>query len=210
MILKTIPVGMHPTNCYLLGDPRTHDSIIVDPGNDAERILKVIEQEQLHPQAIVLTHGHYDHVLAVPELLDRLHVKLMLHADDEIWLTSERIRYFTALKEPYRTPKVDTYLTDGMTFYVGNLECKIMSTPGHTKGSCIIICKDVLLVGDTLFKNSCGRCDLPDGDADAMVVSLRKIAALPGNYQIYCGHGESTTLDDERQYNPYVKIAVRT
>ena len=159
---------------------------------------------------IILTHGHFDHILALPEIKEKYKAPILIHKEDEKWFQPEMMAKFIKPPKSYIPQKANEYLYDGMKINIGRLECTVMHTPGHTMGSCILICKDIILAGDTVFLENCGRCDFPESDPNAMVESLRKIAALPGDYRIFCGHGPATTLSHEREYNTAMKMSVRT
>ena len=118
------------------------------------------------------------------------------------------LRYGTR-REGYAVPHVDEYLEEGKDIALGSLTFRVLETPGHTAGSCTLLCEDSMFSGDTLFHECCGRCDLETGSMEDMMASLKKLALLPGNYQVYPGHESFSTLDYERQYNPYMKEAMR-
>lgn len=190
----TMPLGDYQTNCYLVWDEEKNCAVI-DPGYEAETILKRAEQEGLNIQAILLTHGHFDHVGAVKEIAQKTNCKVYLH-EKELALPP-----FLTAGELYYT---DLYSDVGSILNVGALRFRILETPGHTMGSVCLQLGDVIYTGDTLFAGSCGRTDL-GGSMSLILQSLRALAELPGDYRLCPGHGESTTMDYERRYNPYLR-----
>jgi len=208
MILKTVVVGMLHTNCYLLCDETCGKCAVIDPGANTEKIMKAIEETGMEVESIVLTHGHYDHVMAAPSIQKITGARLLVHKNDEPWLRPEVAGRRGYIREEYVQPRVDGYLEDGGSFTVGSLTCTVLHTPGHTPGSCCIRCGDIMLSGDTLFMESCGRCDLEGGDDAAMLRSLKRLAQLEGDCKVYPGHDVSTSLAYERENNRYMRFAV--
>ena len=205
MIFDTIPVGQIDTNCYLLGDENEKACAVVDPGGSPERVLDMIAKSGLEPEMILLTHGHWDHVGAIPALLERwpdlpvyAHEKELCPADEP------NPHYFF----PHAGKNQRTY-GEGDEIALGGLTLKVLHTPGHSAGSVVILAEDVMLSGDTLFAGSCGRCDLPGGDEQKMLASLKRLAELEGDYKVCPGHGALTTLEEERRSNSYVRMAVK-
>lgn len=204
-------VGHVATNCCIAYDEGTKQAFLIDPGENAPKILDEIEKNNLTIEYVVLTHAHFDHVLAAKEILDKTGAKLAAHS-----LERERLadpvasghKYFHVNKK-HTILIPDVYLEDGDVLSAGGLKAKILHTPGHSEGSICIMIKDVIFTGDTLFKENCGRCDLIGGNYGDMLKSLKKLYEIPGNYKIYPGHGESSNLDYERKNNPYMSEAMR-
>ena len=203
MIFDTIPVGQIDTNCYLIGDEKENVCAVADPGGSPERVLAMIEQSGLELKMILLTHGHWDHVGAIPALLEKwpdlpvyAHEKELCPADEP------NPHYFF----PHAGKNQRTY-GEGDVLPLGGLTLKVLHTPGHSAGSVVILAEDVMLCGDTLFAGSCGRWDLPGGSEGAMLPSLRRLAELEGDYRVCPGHGPLSTLDRERRSNPYMRQA---
>ena len=203
MKLAQLPVGMLATNCYLVADDAGRCAVI-DPGSHTEKILKKAEEEGFTIEAILLTHGHFDHVMAAPGIQKATGAKLYIHKNDEPDLAPEVAGHRGYLREPYVMPRVDGHLEDGGTVQVGDLTFRVLHTPGHTLGSCVLLCEDLMFSGDTLFAGTCGRCDLAGGSLEQMFASLKKLAQLEGDYKVLPGHMEASTLETERQTNPYV------
>ena len=193
MQVHTLALGAYQTNCYIVQNEDR--CFLIDPGYEAARILSFLEEKGLKADAILLTHGHFDHVGAVRELAAELDCKVYIHEGD--------------LSLPPQFTAGALYYTDlykgGITIEAAGLDVFVRHTPGHTPGSVCLLVENVLFSGDTLFAGSCGRTDLPGGDCSAICESLRRIARMPGNFKVCPGHGESTTLEQERKYNPYLK-----
>ena len=207
MIVKKIKVGSIDTNCIIVLDETTGACAVVDPGDEATLILQEIEALSGRLEAIFLTHGHFDHMLAAQALKEATGAKLYMHESDLPFLESYNLQFQPRLAGSYRQPVVDVYLTDGMKIQVGKLTFTVLNTPGHSKGSCVLLCENHMFAGDTLFRANCGRCDLAGGSLAEMYQSLKRLHDLQGDYTVYPGHGPSTTLAEERRINPYMKEA---
>ena len=204
MIFDTVPVGQIDTNCYLIGDEKEKVCAVVDPGGSPERVLDMIGKSGLEPRMILLTHGHWDHVGAIPALLEKwpdlpvyAHEKELCPADEP------NPHYFF----PHAGKNQRTY-GEGDTLSLGGLTLKVLHTPGHSAGSVVILAEDVMLAGDTLFAGCCGRYDLTGGDGAQMAASLKRLGSLEGDYKVCPGHGALTTLEQERRTNPCVRQAL--
>ena len=201
MLIKTLPVGQLETNCYVVTDENALVCAVIDPGDESNTILDYIEDNKLSCKAILITHAHFDHVSAVNAMLEVTGAELyMCEKDLELAKTGASGRF---------TPPENTHFyKDGDEVKVAGLTFKVMETPGHTPGGVTLICGDALFTGDTLFRGSCGRTDLPGGDMRAELRSLKRIASLEGDYEVYPGHAESSMLSIEREHNPYVRHAL--
>lgn len=203
-----LTVGALGTNCYIVPTAR-RNAVIIDPGADAGTIIAALEKEELTPVWTLLTHGHHDHTGAVRELKARYpEMKTAIgEFDAEMLNDVKKALPFTHLPEEAMF-REDLQLHDGDTLQIDELSWKVLHTPGHTKGGVCLICEDAMFAGDTLFAGEIGRCDLYGGDYQVMKRSLRRLAALPGEYHVFSGHGEDTTLDRERRINYYMRSAV--
>jgi len=188
-------LGIYFVNCYLIHEENAKSCVAIDPGGNANKVLAFLEENGLTLEAILLTHGHFDHVGAVKELAEKTNCRVYLHADD--LLLPEN---FTA-GPLYYTHNYD----EGDVLELAGLTIRVIHTPGHTGGSVCLIVDDVIFSGDTLFCHSCGRTDLPGGDPDAIMKSLARLKALEGDYRVLPGHNRATTLAIEREYNPFMK-----
>ena len=197
MLIKTLPVGQLETNCYVVTDENALVCAVIDPGDESNTILDYIEDNKLSCKAILITHAHFDHVSAVNAMLEATGAELyMCEKDLELAKTGASGRF---------TPPENTHFyKDGDEVKVAGLTFKVMETPGHTPGGVTLICGDALFTGDTLFAGSCGRTDFAGGSMEVELQSLAKIAALPGDYEVYPGHMDCSTLETERRFNPYL------
>ena len=211
MKIEALRVGPLATNCYLLGDEESGLCAVVDPGAQCQKkILPALEQFGMKCAMILLTHGHYDHIMALKDLKDAVGAPIYIHEKDAHMLTEDYLKdWKAAAAQGYRQALADKLLRDGDKIQLGNLEITVMNTPGHTPGSCVYLCQDAMLAGDTLFRGGCGRWDLDGGSMEQMMESLRRLAALPGDWRALPGHDAATTLETERQTNPYMIQAVR-
>ena len=202
MKLDSLAVGLIGTNCYLLYDETAGNAAaIVDPGGSADQILAKIKQDKLDVKMILLTHGHFDHVLGVQDILAS-------YPDLPVYITeADYPEARDGGQFGYSMGEVASvrFYDEGDTVELGNLKIDVLRTPGHTPGSVTLRVEDVLLTGDTLFCGSCGRTDFPGGSFGDMQRSLKRLADLPGNYRVYPGHEGSSTLDYERKYNPFMQ-----
>ena len=191
--INTLTLGLYQVNCYVVRSEDSDRCVVIDPGYDGQTVLRFLKEQNLHLEAILLTHGHFDHVGAVKELAAETDCKVFLH-------DLERTM-------PEAMTAGPLYATDNYPhrFSVAGMDFTVLHTPGHTPGSVCLICEDAMFSGDTLFADSCGRTDLPGGDWATILVSLGRLKELPGNYRVFPGHGEDTTLAQERQYNPYLR-----
>jgi glyoxylase-like metal-dependent hydrolase (beta-lactamase superfamily II) len=193
------------TNCYFLTNADTLGTIVVDPGGQPDRILSHIEAVGLKPVAILLTHGHFDHIMAVNELKAEFGIPVYAGIDEKNLLNDGNANLSAMYTDEYVT-EADTYLSDGDEVELAGIRIKVMSTPGHTGGSvCYLVEGDgVLISGDTLFYGSVGRTDFPTGSDVAMKKSIReRLALLPDETVVYPGHGRATTIGIERQSNSW-------
>ena len=193
--IDSMELGIYFVNCYLIREEQSNTCVVVDPGGHPHKVLKYLEDKGLTLEAILLTHGHFDHVGAVKELAEKTGCKVYLHAAD------------LTLPENYTAGPL--YCTnnydEGDVLELAGLTIRVMHTPGHTEGSVCLVVDDVIISGDTLFCHSCGRTDLPGGDPDAIMKSLARLKALEGDYRVLPGHNRATTLAVEREYNPFMK-----
>lgn len=206
--MRVIPIypNHREANCYILCSGNV--CAVIDPGADAERIYNTAKTEGLEIEKILLTHGHFDHIMAVNELCALTGAKVMIHKDDltELYDASVNLSVFaTGIEYSLDKDISVTALSEGDTVSIGDEELRVMSTPGHTPGSCIYICKDIMFVGDTIFAGSIGRIDFPGGNGAEIVNSLKKITKLDGDYTLYSGHGPETTLSREKLNNYYLQ-----
>ena len=198
MELFTFPLGQLETNCYVLADEKTHRCAIVDPGDDGDAVAQWLSGKGLTPAYIFLTHGHSHPVRALAALR-------AAYRDLPAYVHAGNTSLAAAMT---RGLSWTDFYEDGDEISMDSITFRVLETPGHTPGSVCILAGNLLFAGDTLFAGSCGRTDFPGGSWKAMLASLKRLSALPGNYTVLPGHGEASTLDQERQTNPYMKEAM--
>ena len=199
MTYRRIVVGDLAVNCCFVYDDEKHAAVI-DPGDDADRLIAYLKQEKLQIDAILLTHVHFDHIQAVRELQAATGAPLCVHEADIPALADPT---FSMVRMPYEL-SADRALQDGDVVTVGQLTFTVLHTPGHTRGSVCYRCEETLFAGDTLFAGSIGRTDFAGGDFKAMRHSLARLAALSDDTRVIPGHGEGTTIGYEKRYNPFM------
>jgi hydroxyacylglutathione hydrolase len=209
LIIRTFPVGLLRCNCTILGDPVSREAIVVDPGDEAQKVLEALREEGLLCRTILNTHTHIDHVGANQALKEATGARLLLHeADLQLYdnLRAQALMLGGLMPAPERAA-VDETIHQGDRVRAGGLLAEVLHTPGHTPGSlCFHVDSDELLLsGDTLFAGSIGRTDLWGGDYDQEIASIReRLLALDDRTRVIPGHGPETTIGDERRRNPFL------
>ena len=201
MLIKTIPVGQLETNCYIVTNDKTLECVVIDPGDESNTILNYLEDNHLRCEAIMLTHGHFDHTGAVLSVAGETGATVYMNSRDD-----SRVQSSDQLE--FSLPENGINYDDGDIINVGGLSFEVLATPGHTEGGVTLKCEDCLFTGDTLFRGSLGRTDLVGGDSVKIMGSLKKLCSLEGDYEVYPGHLESTTLQRERSFNYYCRTAM--
>ena len=206
LLVHGIALAPMATNCYLVGDEGTQECIVVDPAAEGDHILAVLERMELTVVMIVATHGHPDHTGAVAFLKDATGAPFAMHPHD-VPLVKEWSDLFGSMIPDYRqSPAPDVELHEGDTVQVGGVSLSVIETPGHTPGGVCLYGHDILLAGDTLFQMGIGRYDLPGGDGQALLESIRtRLFTLPDETQVLPGHGDVSTIGWERQHNPFLQ-----
>lgn len=195
------------TNTYIVYDDETKKALIVDPADNAKFLESKIREKQLVPEAILLTHGHFDHIMAAEELKNSFDVPVMAGDKEKELLNDSALNLSGVMGEYKLTLDADEYLTDNMTLSLLDRKIRVMESPGHTKGSICYIFPDdnIVFSGDTLFRESMGRTDFPTGSASQMKQSLKKLTTqLSDDMTVYAGHMEDTTIGHEKMYNPFI------
>jgi len=206
MIIDILEVGEYLANCYLVGCEKTRAGIVIDPGDAGDFVISKIKQNKLRIDKIVLTHGHLDHIGAVEYLRNILGAKVLIHSGDAEMLTSPERNLSAFTASPMAAKEPDILLEDGQIIEFGETALKVLHTPGHSPGGISLYGEGVVFTGDTLFLGSVGRTDLPNGDFDLLMSSIQgKLFALPDETIIYPGHGPETTLEQEKNFNPFVR-----
>lgn len=207
-IVSCITVGMFEENCYLYACPTTREAVIIDPGDEAERILARIQELKLVPRYILNTHGHIDHIGAIDAVSAVYPIPLAIHEADTFMYTDERAARNFGRRAPLVQRKADILLREGSVISFGTLKLEVLYTPGHTQGGvCFIARPYCVFSGDTLFHRSIGRTDLPGGNYEQLVQSIRtRLYTLEDDLVVFPGHGEPTTIVAEKHENPFVTI----
>lgn len=200
MVLDTLTVGKMQENCYLAGDPSA--LLVIDPGDEAERILSYIQEKNYQVAYVVLTHCHYDHVGAVEAVLAATGAKLLMGADEKENYFDRHVSLCGYFAPMPTLCQPDGLLSDGDVIEAGSCQFRVLTTPGHTSGSICLLNDKILFSGDTLFYRSIGRTDFPTGSLSALVKSVKeKLFTLKDDVKVYSGHGEATTIGYEREFN---------
>lgn len=210
LIVGCIVLGRLETNCYFLHREGEYDAIVVDPAQNGDKVFLKLREKGLSVKAVLLTHGHFDHLLGVNEMKELSTVEfdgltVYAGAAEAELLADPELNHSARIGKSY-TVKPDVLVKDGDIIEVGSMKCKVIATPGHSIGSTCYYFEedDVLISGDTLFFESVGRTDFPTGDAGALRMSVEeKLFALKDEVKVYPGHGDFTTIGHEKQYNPY-------
>ncbi len=200
MLIKTLVVGHIETNCYIVTDETTLQCAVIDPGDESNVILDYLEANKLTAAAVFLTHGHYDHTLAAYSVSQETGAPIWINKSDT-QMDGPRDQYKLKADEDVR------YYKDGDKIAVGSLTFLVIETPGHSPGSVTLQCESALFVGDTLFRGSAGRTDLGEGNVQQLLRSLFRLSLLSGDFEVYPGHMDATTLDRERRFNEYMVYA---
>lgn len=201
MLIKDFQLGQLETNCYIVTDENTLECAVIDPGDESNTVLDYLEANHLKCRFIFLTHGHYDHTMAVKTIAEETGAVVCINEKD----TKANV---DSAPFAYCPPDGSILYSEGAVMHVGSLDFRVIETPGHSPGSVTLMCENVLFTGDTLFRDSCGRTDLPGGNMETLMKSLRRLAELPGDYEVYPGHMDSTTLERERRFNYYMNYAM--
>ena len=207
MIIEKLEVGMIMANCYIVGCEKTRQAVVIDPGDEGDRILYRLADNKLTVAYIINTHGHFDHVGANKQLKEATGADLLIHEADAPMLSmlSEMAESFGMAMD--NSPPPDRTLKDGDKITFGDITMDVIHTPGHTPGGISLVTDKKAFVGDTLFAGSIGRTDFPGGDFNTLIESIQKrLFPLGDDVTVYCGHGPETTIGMERRTNPFVMM----
>ncbi len=200
-------VGPVMTNCYLAVNEETKEALVIDPGDEAARLIQKIRERNVTPAAVLLTHGHFDHAGAARELADAFGILIYAHEKEKKTLEMPGINLSGMTGEPPAAYHADVFVKDGDVLDLAGFSVRVLFTPGHTEGGCCyyIEKEQAVFAGDTLFCSSVGRTDFPGGSASVLLRSIReKLMTLPGQTNVYPGHNEITTIGWEKQHNPFL------
>ncbi len=206
MIIQKLEVGPIMANCFILGCEDTKEAAVIDPGDDADRILMVLAKAELKLKYLINTHGHFDHVGANKRMKDATGAQIAIHPDDESMIVdlSRHAAMFGLAAE--NSPPADIFLNDGDKISFGNITLEVIHTPGHSPGGVSLYTSGHLFAGDTLFMGSIGRTDLPGGNYDTLISSIKsRLLTLDEDTMVYTGHGPETTIGNEKRINPFLR-----
>jgi len=205
MLLIRLVVGPLQVNCFILADEKTKEAVVIDPGDDAGDILKVINEKGLKIKYILNTHAHFDHVGANKAIKDATGAELLLHEADAAALAKVSHQSRSFGMPPVSSPSADRYVKHGDTITAGEVSLKVLHTPGHTPGGISLLEQGMVFTGDALFAGSIGRTDFPGGDLTTLLLSIKtNLMTLPDDTKVFSGHGPASTIGDERRDNPFL------
>lgn len=199
MLVKKTVLGVYQENAYIIVDETTRDALIIDPGDEGESLVKYLESMKINLKAILLTHGHVDHVGAVDAVRDAFSVPVYISEIDMKFIEQRKMAFG-------KMRRADFFLKEGDEFIFAGKKVQIIETPGHSRGSLSYYVDGLLFSGDVLFQNSVGRTDLPGGNMEELLYSIKeKLMKLPGETRVFPGHGPETTLAMEKAFNGYLR-----
>ncbi len=206
MIIKGLAVGPIMANCFILGCEETGEAAVIDPGDEAERILSIVSDLNLGLKYILNTHGHFDHVAGNKRMKEATQAEIMIHPLDAPMLSQLSSSASAWGMSAEDSPPPDRTIEDGDRVTFGNITLNVIHTPGHTPGGISFSTDGYVFVGDTLFAGSIGRTDFPGGDYDTLIASIKnRLFALGSDVEVFTGHGPETTIGNEKRTNPFVR-----
>lgn len=204
MIIKKLVVGPLQENCFIVGDKKTKQAIVIDPGDEPDRILDEIKDSGLEISAVILTHAHFDHIGAAGDIKKATGVKILMHREDvESYALAKDQAAFWGF-DMDDIPEPDGFVDEGQEIKAGDLSFKVMHTPGHSKGGICLYGEGAVFTGDTIFQGSVGRTDFPGGSIEDLRKSFKRLLDLPDDTKIFPGHGPDTAVGREKKENFFV------
>ena len=205
MIIKRLVVGPLEENCYIIGDEQSREAIVIDPGDEPDRIIEAIKELGLRVTAIICTHAHFDHIGAVSELKAATGAKVLIHSEDMELYDGARDQAAFWGYDLDDLPRPDGFLKEGDEVRAGNITFQVLHTPGHSPGGICLYGSGVIFTGDTLFQGSVGRTDFHGGDMSRLKDSFRRLLKLPEDTKVLSGHGPETTIGREKRENMFLE-----
>lgn len=206
MIVKTLAVGPIMANCYIVGCEETRHAAVIDPGDEADRILMSLTEDKLNVKYILNTHGHFDHVGANKRLKEVTGAQIAIHPDDAEMLDMINVAAASFGMAAENSPPPDLLINHGDKITFGNITLEVIHTPGHSLGGVSFFSDGMVFVGDTLFAGSIGRTDFPGGDFNSLISSVKnKLFVMPDEVKVLTGHGPATTIGQEKRTNPFFR-----
>lgn len=203
--VKKIISGDLEVNCYIVYDSDTLRSVIIDPGQDGQKVINEIEKNGFIPEMLINTHGHYDHILSDDQIRLKFKIPLAISKEDSLMLSDANKNFSSLMAMPTSIKKPEIILEDAKEVKLSFTSFKVISTPGHTKGGICLLFENFLFTGDTLFAGTIGRTDLEGSDYDEIISSIKKLKVLEPYLIVYPGHGNESTIANELKHNPYLK-----
>lgn len=206
MKLYRMPLGAFATNCYIVVDESNQHCLVVDPGSEGNRLVEFLKKKGLQPEAVILTHGHGDHIGGVQAVVDEFKVPIYINKGDEEYLTNGELNLSSTYGQPVKVTGDVRLIKEADVISLGDHTFTVIETPGHTPGGVCFYGEGLVLAGDTLFQESIGRTDFPRSSYEDLIDAVRtKLFALPDETVVYPGHGPETTIGHEKIYNPFVR-----
>ena len=207
MIVKTLAVGPIMANCFIAGCEDTAEAVVIDPGDEAQRILLTLARHRLSVKYIINTHGHFDHVGANNQMKEATGAPILIHALDAPMLGQLSANAAGFGLSAQDSPPADRFVDEGDEIEFGNITLRVLHTPGHTRGGISLFAEGYVFVGDTLFSGSIGRTDFPGGDYGTLINSIqKKLFVLGDDVRVMCGHGPDTVIGMEKRTNPFARL----
>jgi len=205
MFIKSLVVGPLEENCFVIADTKTKEAMIIDPGDEPDRIMEIIKNNNLKVKYIVCTHAHFDHIGAVPDIKGKTGAKVVMHKNDlELYSSAkDQAALWGYNLEPLPDP--DMFVVEGDELIIGSLKFKVLHTPGHSPGGICLYGEGIILTGDTVFAGSVGRTDFFGGSIEELKKSFKRIISLPSSLKIFPGHGESSTVEEEKEMESFIQ-----
>jgi len=205
MFIKSLVVGPLEENCFVIADTKTKEAMIIDPGDEPDRIMEIIKNNNLKVKYIVCTHAHFDHIGAVPDIKGKTGAKVVMHKNDlELYSSAkDQAALWGYNLEPLPDP--DMFVIEGDELIIGSLKFKVLHTPGHSPGGICLYGEGIILTGDTVFAGSVGRTDFFGGSIEELKKSFKRIISLPSSLKIFPGHGESSTVEEEKEMESFIQ-----